>query len=77
MDIQAEKLRLIEWLAGLNDTRTLNEFITLKKAREVDWWGEISEEERLAIDEGIAQLDRGEGIPHDQVMKEVREKYKL
>jgi len=77
MDIQAEKLRLIEWLAGLNDTRTLNEFITLKKAREIDWWDEISEAERSAIDQGLAQLDRGEGIPHEQVMKEVREKYKL
>ena len=42
-----------------------------------DWWDEISEEQRLAIDEGLAQLDRGEGIPHEKVMKEVGEKYKL
>jgi len=25
MDIQTEKIRLIEWLAGLNDTKTLRE----------------------------------------------------
>ena len=77
MDIRAEKLSLLEWLAGLNDPKTLKEFISLKKSREADWWDEISEEERLAINEGLAQLDRGEGIAHDQVMKEVREKYKL
>lgn len=77
MDIRAEKLNLLEWLAGLNDPKILKEFIKLKKTKEVDWWDEISEEERLAIDEGLAQLDRGEGIPHEQVMKEVRAKYKL
>lgn len=77
MDLQAEKLSLLEWLAGLNDPKTLKEFITLKKSKEVDWWDEISEDEQAAINEGLAQLDRGEGIPHEQVMKEVREKYNL
>ncbi|AWW28883.1 hypothetical protein DN752_01345 [Echinicola strongylocentroti] len=77
MDLQAEKLSLLEWLAGLNDPNTLKEFINLKKSKEVDWWDEISEDERIAINEGLAQLDRGEGIPHEQVMKEVREKYNL
>lgn len=72
MDIQAEKIRLIEWLAGLNDTKTLNEFITLKKKKEVDWWDEISAEEQAEIEEGLAQADRGEVVPH----KEVMEKYK-
>ncbi len=71
MDIQAEKIRLIEWLAGLNDTKTLNEFITLKKKKEVDWWDEISGEERAEIEEGLAQADREELVPH----KEVMEKY--
>lgn len=77
MDIQAEKIRLIEWIAGLNDVTTLNEFINLKRRKEVDWWNEISEEEKSAVNEGLAQLDRAEGIPHEQVMKELREKYNL
>ena len=77
MDLRAEKLNLLEWLGGLNDPEILEEFITLKKSRDVDWWDEISEEEQSAIDEGITQLNRGEGIPHEQVMKEIREKYNL
>lgn len=72
MDIQAEKLRLIEWLAGLNDPKTLNEFIALKKKKEVDWWDQISAEERNEIMEGLGQADRGEVVPH----REVTEKYK-
>lgn len=68
MDIQAEKLRLIEWLAKLNDTKTLNELITLKKKREVDWWDAISAEERAEIEDGLAQSDRDESVPHEQVV---------
>ncbi len=72
MDIASEKLLLIEWLAGLNDQKTLEEFISLKKRRELDWWDEISEEERSEIKEGLAQADRGEVVSH----KEAMEKYK-
>jgi hypothetical protein len=33
-----------------------------------DWWDLISEEEKAAIEEGIAQADRGDIIPHEDVM---------
>lgn len=72
MDIQAEKLRLIQWLAGLNDARTITEFITLKKSKEADWWDQISAEERTEIEEGLSQADKGEVIPHNEVMAKYR-----
>jgi thiamine pyrophosphate-dependent acetolactate synthase large subunit-like protein len=72
MDIQAEKLQLIEWLAGLNNTAVLKQLIILKKEQEKDWWSQISEEEKSEIQEGLRQADRGEVTPH----KEVMEKYK-
>ena len=68
MDIQAEKLRLIEWLASLKDSNTISELIAFKKSKEVDWWDEISAEEKVDIDEGLAQADRGEVVPHKEVM---------
>jgi len=61
----------------VSNPQTLKAFITLKKSKEVDWWDEISEDEQAAINEGLSQLDRGEGIPHEQVMKEIREQYNL
>ena len=48
-----------------------------KKEKGADWWDEISDSERAAIEEGLAEADRGELIPHEEVMKEVRAKYKL
>lgn len=68
MDIQAEKLRLIEWLASLRDSNTISELIAFKKSKEVDWWDEISSEEKAEIEEGLAQADSGEVVPHKEVM---------
>jgi predicted transcriptional regulator len=36
---------------------------------------ELSAELMAALDEGIAELDRGEGIPHEQVIAEMQAKY--
>ncbi len=36
---------------------------------------ELSDEAKRAIDEGIEELDRGEGIPHEQVVAEMQAKY--
>lgn len=68
VNIQAEKIRLIAWLAGLNNAKILNEFISLKKTREEDWWGRISAEEKSETEEGLAQADRGEVVSHAQAM---------
>ena len=36
---------------------------------------ELTDELKAALDEGIASLDRGEGIPHEQVIAEMQAKY--
>ena len=36
---------------------------------------ELSDAEREAIDEGLRQLDNGEGIPHEEAMAETWAKY--
>ena len=68
MDIQAEKLHLIEWIARLTDASIVERFISLKKEQEKDWWDDLSLEEKSEIEEGLAQADRGELVPHKEVM---------
>lgn len=72
MDIQAEKLQLIQWIAGLNDINIINKLIALKKSKESDWWEEISAEEQAEIYEGLSQADQGNIIPHEKVMKKYK-----
>ncbi|MBS1527210.1 MAG: hypothetical protein JST19_16275 [Bacteroidetes bacterium] len=68
MDIQAEKLNLIQWLAGLNEPSIIKRFVALKKEQQVDWWDEIDDDERAEIEEGLAQADQGELLSHEDVM---------
>jgi len=68
MDIQAEKLKLIHWLTDVTEPAIIKRFIALKNDQAVDWWDQISEEEREEIKEGIAEADRGEVLSHNEVM---------
>lgn len=77
MDIQSVKIDLIRWLTELKDIKILEQLNDIKQSQSKDWWDEISEEERQAIEEGIAQADHGELIPHDEVMKRIRGKFNL
>ncbi|MCY7410717.1 MAG: hypothetical protein LH473_10615 [Chitinophagales bacterium] len=38
-------------------------------------WDNLSVEIKLQIDSGINELDKGKGIPHEMVMKEIKSKY--
>lgn len=71
MDIQAEKIQLIEWLASINKPSVIKKLMSLEDT-EKDWWDEISEEEKSEIKKGLSQADKGQVVPHHQVM----DKYK-
>jgi uncharacterized protein YehS (DUF1456 family) len=78
MDLQAKKLELVQLILNARKPLTLKKVEeVLKKEKEEDWWDEISEAERHSIEQGLAEANRGELIPHEQVMKEVKAKYKI
>jgi predicted transcriptional regulator len=68
MDIQAEKLNLIKWLADINEPAIIKRFIALKKRQQTDWWDQISIEEKAEIEEGLAQAVQGELLSHEEVI---------
>lgn len=71
MNIQAEKLKLIEWLAGLTDQTLIERIKLLKETQstKADWWEEISQAERDAIDQGMHDADNGKVTMHEEVRK--------
>jgi len=73
------KTDLHQLIDKINDVSILNAVKVLlsKGEAETDWWDEISAEERHAIEQGLAEADRGEVIPHEEVMKQVKAKYNL
>jgi len=78
MNTQADKEELIEWINKLTDPKTLEHIKSLKTAIEskTDFWQDLPAEVKQAINKGKRELDKGKGIPHDQVMDEVRERFR-
>lgn len=78
MNIQTKKLKLVQMIINTDKPSILKKVEEVfSKEKSVDWWDEISEAERQSIEKGLAEADRGELIPHEEVMKEVKAKYKL
>ena len=76
MDIQAEKLSLIEWISRVNDQSIIAK---LKKLQadyigSDDWWDELNQEEKDSIERGLKDIEEGRVHSHERV-KEIYGKY--
>jgi predicted transcriptional regulator len=73
MDLKTKKLELVRLILRTEKPAVLEKVeAILKKEVDSDWWDEISEDEKNAIKEALAEADRGELISHEKVMKEIR-----
>ena len=77
LNLQSKKLELVQLILNTENPSTLARVEAVLKGKTVDWWDEIGQEERDAIEKGLSEADKGVLIPHEEVMKEVRAKYKL
>ena len=77
MTLEARKLDLIQRLAVVKDEATLQivDEVLSNNNGHTDW--QLSDEQKQFVKESIAELDAGMGIPHEEVMREVREKFKV
>ncbi|MCF8297976.1 MAG: hypothetical protein K9J13_10565 [Saprospiraceae bacterium] len=76
MNIQSEKLVLIEWITKLNDLSIIEK---LKKIRDdysktADWWDDISISEKESIERGMKNIEEGKVHSHETARK-LYEKY--
>jgi predicted transcriptional regulator len=76
MNIQAEKLGLIEWIARLNDSSVIEKLkkIYEENSQTSDWWNEISLQEKESIERGLKDIEEGKVHSHETARK-VYEKY--
>jgi predicted transcriptional regulator len=78
MNIQSKKLELVQLILNTEKPAILDKIEDiLKKEKSSDWWDEIGEDERKSIERGISEADNGELVPHKEVMKQMKAKYKL
>ena len=72
MDIQLEKLELIKLLADTDDQSIIASVKKIFSSNKKDFWEELSQEQRDEIEESDRQIDRGEFVLFEDVMKKYR-----
>ena len=73
MDLKELKGDLLNWLEEVEDGAILQQVQAIKEGD--DWWNQISDTERKAIDSGLKQLDNGQSYTHEEVMSRVRSRF--
>ncbi|MFV0591417.1 MAG: hypothetical protein ACK5M7_08535 [Draconibacterium sp.] len=76
MNIQTEKLSLIEWISTLKDTSIINKLKQLRDdyTSSSDWWNELKQEELESISRGLKDFEEGRTHPNETAQK-LYEKY--
>jgi hypothetical protein len=70
------KQELIAWIENLSDRRTLRLLQSLKNSQtEGDWWDELPEAVKKQLDLAAKEADEGKGIPHEEVMAEMKQRF--
>ncbi len=73
--IEKEKIEIIKWVVGLRDGVAIERLRMLKQnPHRLDWWNQITDEEKAAIDLGLADIKAGRIKPH-KVAKKIYEKW--
>ena len=73
--LESQKMQLISMIAQLYDKDILDAIENLILNRDKDWWDTISDAEKEAIDQGLDDIANGRLTSHEEVMKEIDDRY--
>ena len=73
-NIEHRKEKLQNWLSNLMDESIIFRLEQVKYEN-IDWWDIIGSDEKIAIEEGLAQLDNGEYFSHTDMRSKIKSKY--
>ena len=72
MDIQFEKSELMKKLEATNDISIIEAIKNIFKSEKKDFWDELTQEQKDIIEEGERQIERGEFVLYEDLMKKYR-----
>ena len=70
MNIQTSKIELAKVILDIENPKLIEEIIHLIQSK-----SSLTEKQKIAIDEAIFSIENNEGIAHDLVMEETRNRY--
>jgi len=69
MDIQAEKLSLLQTIMNLNDEGSILDLKALLATRKTDWFDELNDAQQKSVLRGLEQADQNDTVPHSEAVK--------
>ena len=72
MNIELEKSELMKLLSETNDESIIASIKKIFTTQKKDFWDELSEEQKFDIEEGDRQIERGEFVLYEDLMKKYR-----
>jgi predicted transcriptional regulator len=76
-DVKTDLHRLIDRVQDDAILQAVRTILVKQAEAETDFWNELPESDKKAIEEGLEQLDQGQSFSYEQVRNRVREKYNL
>ena len=69
-NLEKEILEIIKWVTGLKDRDAIEKLKMLRDSpKKLDWWNEITDEEKIAIEKGMEDIKAGRVKPHKEAKK--------
>lgn len=68
MDLQAEKLKLVQAVLNIEDIDLIIEVENLLKRNNPDWFDKLNKDQQQSVLRGLEQADRGETISHEEAI---------
>ena len=72
MHISVTKIELASKLLNTKDKELINYIKAIFSTQPEEWWDELPASVKKSVTRSIKQADRGETIPHAQVMKKYK-----
>jgi predicted transcriptional regulator len=69
MNIQLEKLNLLEKIVNTNDQSLILELKAFVENKSIDWFEQMSDFQKNEIEEGIINADSKDTIPHEKAVQ--------
>jgi len=69
MSIEAQKIRLIERIAQVENQAIIDQINAVLEQSESDFYDELTDEQRASAQRGLSQVQSGDTISHAEVKK--------
>ena len=75
MDIEAQKVRLIERIVQVDDPMVIDQINAVLEQDENDFYDELTDEQKASARQGLSQVASGETIPHAAEAKKIYQRW--